>query len=221
MSSVTPTTVAVVGGPLVAGHGDGRGLGWVGRVTARTLPSLPDLRVFPLAVPHEDSSGLHARTIAEASLRFTSDGDNRLVLALGSGDLDSGRSVARARLDVANVLDEALARKVSAFVIGPPRSTTPTETAGSLNSTRASQMSQNDGASPMSIRSPRCWVIQCGSVRSHPRETIFRLRKATVSSRGWCCTVVGSHGWESRTPWAIPEHRRVVTLCPGTVVMKE
>lgn len=115
-----PTTVAVVGGPLVAGHGDGRGLGWVGRVTARTLPSLPDLRVYPLAVPDEDSAGLHARTIPEASLRFIPDGDNRLVLALGSGDLDTGRSVARARLDVANVLDEALARKVSAFVIGPP-----------------------------------------------------------------------------------------------------
>ncbi|MDN5634076.1 MAG: lysophospholipase, partial [Brevibacterium sp.] len=60
MSSATPTTVAVIGGPLVAGLGDGRGLGWVGRVTARTLPSLPDLRVFPLAVPQEDSSGLHA-----------------------------------------------------------------------------------------------------------------------------------------------------------------
>ncbi|RAE28954.1 lysophospholipase, partial [Burkholderia multivorans] len=47
MSSETSTTIAVVGGPLVAGHGDGRGLGWVGRVTARTLPSLPGMRVYP------------------------------------------------------------------------------------------------------------------------------------------------------------------------------
>ena len=29
MSSGVTTTIAVVGGPLVAGHGDGRGLGWV------------------------------------------------------------------------------------------------------------------------------------------------------------------------------------------------
>lgn len=120
MSSETSTTIAVVGGPLVAGHGDGRGLGWVGRVTARTLPSLPGLRVYPLAVGREDSAGLHSRAMSEAALRFSDDGDNRLVLALGSGDLDTGRSVARARLDVANVLDEALSRKVSAFVIGPP-----------------------------------------------------------------------------------------------------
>ena len=120
MSSDSTTTIAVVGGPLVAGHGDGRGLGWVGRVTARTLPSLPDLKVYPLAVPAEDSAALHARTIAEAGLRFTAGGDNRLVLALGSGDLDTGRSVARARLDVANILDEALARKVTTFVLGPP-----------------------------------------------------------------------------------------------------
>ncbi|MGO3179776.1 MAG: GDSL-type esterase/lipase family protein, partial [Brevibacterium linens] len=73
MSSDITTTIAVVGGPLVAGHGDGRGLGWVGRVTARTLPSVPELKVYPLAVPTEDSAGLHARTIAEASLRFTPD----------------------------------------------------------------------------------------------------------------------------------------------------
>ncbi|GAA1939253.1 GDSL-type esterase/lipase family protein [Brevibacterium antiquum] len=191
MSTVTPTTVAVIGGPLVAGHGDGRGLGWVGRVTARTLPSLPDLRVFPLAVPHEDSSGLHSRTIAEASLRFTSDGDNRLVLALGSGDLDSGRSVARARLDVANVLDEALARKVSAFVIGPPPEYSSERNRGiaELN-TSFSDVAKRRGIAYVDTFTPLLghpvWQREIASSRDHlPGQEGYGLLAWLVLHRGW------------------------------------
>lgn len=116
------TRIVVVGDELVAGHGDGRGLGWVGRVHVRTLPALPALHSYPLGIPDEGTSDLAARCMIEARRRFHPDADNRLVIALGHADLRSGLSLARSRLNLANVLDEALTAEVSTFVVGPPPS---------------------------------------------------------------------------------------------------
>ncbi|MFD1716805.1 GDSL-type esterase/lipase family protein [Georgenia deserti] len=111
--------VCVVGDELVAGLGDARGLGWVGRVMARTTTENPVL-VAPLAVPGESTSALSARWESETQRRFGAHSDNRLVIGLGSQDILDGVSVARSRLNLANVLDVAAASRISCFVVGPP-----------------------------------------------------------------------------------------------------
>lgn len=111
--------ICVLGDELVAGQGDARGLGWVGRVVARTqVDPLPF--VSALAVPGETTTALAARWESETERRFAPGAENRLVLALGSADLSAGISLARSRLNVANILDAANARHVPTFVVGPP-----------------------------------------------------------------------------------------------------
>ncbi len=115
--------IVVVGDELAAGVGDPRALGWVGRVVARTTEV--DVEHYVLAVPGETSTALSARWEAETEPRLTTDPDvdQRLVVALGRHDLTAGLSVARSRLNLANILDVAEARHLRTLVVGPPPGT--------------------------------------------------------------------------------------------------
>jgi hypothetical protein len=115
--------LAVVGDELAAGVGDPKGLGWVGRVVART-PTPDPLTALTLAVPGETTSGLGARWEDEVGRRLSADADNRLVVALGRSDITAGLSLARSRLNLANILDVADQRRIPAFVVGPPPGST-------------------------------------------------------------------------------------------------
>lgn len=119
MTDSKRTTIVVAGDELVAGHGDARCLGWTGRVAIRTHPAVAGVDFYTLAAPGQDSSAFAARVFAEARQRFRDDTTNRLVLAPGSHDVDAGVSTARSRLNLANVLDEALSAEVATFVLGP------------------------------------------------------------------------------------------------------
>lgn len=116
---VLPLRLAVIGDELTAGVGDPKGLGWVGRVIARTQTPVP-LTVLTLAVPGETSTALGARWEDEVDRRLSPDADNRLVVALGRADIDVGLSLARSRLNLANILDIADQRRIPTFVVGPP-----------------------------------------------------------------------------------------------------
>lgn len=109
-------TLCVVGDDLAAGIGDARGMGWVGRVIARTTQPP---RTYTLAVPQETTSQLGNRWAQECRLRFTGEAD-QLVIALSAHDLATGVSLARSRLNLANILDDAANAQISAFVVGPP-----------------------------------------------------------------------------------------------------
>ncbi len=109
-------TLCVIGDDLAAGIGDARGMGWVGRVVARTNQPPP---VYTLAVPGETTSELGMRWASECRLRFDGQ-DDRLVIALGAHDLTRAISLARSRLNLANVLDDAASARIQTFVVGPP-----------------------------------------------------------------------------------------------------
>ncbi len=113
--------VTVVGDSYVTGYGDPKALGWVGRVAARTPQDQVDLTVHQLGVRGDSTSGVLARWREETGRRMGPPGaDNRLVVAVGANDVGQGISLARTRLNLANVVDEAVADGLQPFVVGPP-----------------------------------------------------------------------------------------------------
>ena len=113
--------ICVIGDALVAGVGDPRAQGWVGRVAARTPQDEATISFFTLGVPDETTADLGTRWWEETNRRFgTTVADCRLVIGLGTADLDAGLSIPRSRLNLANVLDDAHSRRLPSFVVGPP-----------------------------------------------------------------------------------------------------
>ncbi|MCC3280916.1 MULTISPECIES: GDSL-type esterase/lipase family protein [Arthrobacter] len=112
--------LAAVGDELLAGHGDPRALGWLGRVLARTTPETAQLEAYSLAAPGEGTEALANRWLMEAGRRFDESCENRLVIGLSDRDLDLELSTARSRLNLANILDGAAQMSIKVLVVGPP-----------------------------------------------------------------------------------------------------
>lgn len=112
--------IASIGAETLAGVGDSRALGWLGRVLARTVTPEMEIESYVLASPGDTTEALSHRWETEALSRFSSDTDNRLVVALPEHDADLEGSSARARLNLANILDRAGQQGISVLVVGPP-----------------------------------------------------------------------------------------------------
>lgn len=112
--------LCIVGDSYVTGYGDPKALGWVGRVVARTPREGLDLTVHQLGIRGDSTAGVLARWREETGRRWVEGADNRLVLAVGANDIGQGISLARTRLNLANVVDEAVALGLQPFVVGPP-----------------------------------------------------------------------------------------------------
>lgn len=112
--------LVVVGDAFAAGVGDPKGLGWVGRVVARSQS--PDLFLTPynLGVRDDSSADVLDRWREESARRFSPGSEHRLVLQMGHGDVAQGLSTARSRLNLANILDDAAAFTIPTLVVGPP-----------------------------------------------------------------------------------------------------
>ncbi|MGV1010621.1 MAG: GDSL-type esterase/lipase family protein [Dermatophilaceae bacterium] len=107
-----------LGASLTAGYGDPKGLGWVGRVVARTQHPDLDLTAYNLGVRDQTSADVLARWRAECSPRWVGRQERRLVVSVGLADLTTGMTTARSRLNLANILDEAIASGIGCFVVG-------------------------------------------------------------------------------------------------------
>ena len=112
--------LCVVGDSYVTGYGDPKALGWVGRVAARTPLAQIDLTVHNLGIRGDSSAGVLARWREETGRRWHDGADNRLVVAVGANDVGQGISLARSRLNLANVVDEAITARLRPLVVGPP-----------------------------------------------------------------------------------------------------
>jgi acyl-CoA thioesterase-1 len=113
--------IAAVGDELLAGLGDPRALGWLGRVLARTPQDGMLLESYALPCPQEGTEGLAARR------RFGNHSENRLVIGLSGRDIEFGLSTARSRLNLANILDSASQNRLEVFVVGPPPTLDPAQ----------------------------------------------------------------------------------------------
>ena len=108
--------IVVLGDGLVSAAGDPKGMGWVGRVTAKTPSTTPRIDIFTLPAPDETTSMLAERWTDEVKRRFSADTENRLVIALSNADPAAGISISRSRLNIATIVDEAKRAKFMATI---------------------------------------------------------------------------------------------------------
>jgi acyl-CoA thioesterase I len=186
------TRICVIGDALVAGVGDPKALGWVGRVAARTPQDEISISIFTLGVPDETTADLGSRWWEETSRRFGSaETDRRLVIGLGHADIDSGLSIPRSRLNLANVLDDAHSRRLPSFVVGPP------PTAASERNSRIEELSDTfsdvcrrrdvpfvDTYTPLLTHEDWLTDLAAGD-GIHPRQAGYGLIAWLVLHGGW------------------------------------
>ncbi|MFC7376858.1 GDSL-type esterase/lipase family protein [Brachybacterium sp. GCM10030267] len=132
-TSTTPNSdcrirVIALGDELLAGIGDARALGWLGRAVASEQGAENRIDVFTSALPGETTAELADRWDEDVRRRMDltaqAEGrvDHRVVLAMGRADVEAGISLARSRLNLAKILDGLERLRIPAFVVGPPPS---------------------------------------------------------------------------------------------------
>ena len=112
--------IVFVGASLVAGVGDPKGQGWVSRVVGRTHSADLELTAYNLGVRGDTTADVLARWKSECAPRWQGRAEKRLVISVGTGDAMSGVTLARHRLNLANILDDAASAGIGTFVVSPP-----------------------------------------------------------------------------------------------------
>ena len=112
--------IVFVGASLVAGVGDPKGQGWVSRVVGRTHSADLEVTAYNLGVRGDTTADVLARWKSECAPRWAGRAEKRLVISVGGNDAASGVTLARHRLNLANILDDAASAGIDTFVVSPP-----------------------------------------------------------------------------------------------------
>lgn len=182
--------IVAVGDELLAGTGDPRALGWLGRVLARTPQDDVAVESYALACPMEGTEGLASRWLQEAGKRFDDGHENRLVIGLSGRDIEYGLSTARSRLNLANILDGATQLNIPVFVVGPPPSLDPAlnRKLAELNTAFADVTTRRkhhyvDTFSP--LQNHEQWRNDVAANAGRPGQAGYGLMAWLVLHRGW------------------------------------
>lgn len=192
VEGVRDVGMVFVGASMTAGYGDPKGLGWVGRVVARTQHPDLDLTAYNLGVRGNTSGDVVARWATESHPRWKGRTERRLVLSVGTADVISGMTMARSRLNLANVLDEATNAGIRAFVVG----LAPTLDRELNRRVEALAEAQADVCSRRSITYVDCfrplvnhdqWLADLAASpdRAHPGQAGYGLIAWLVLHNGW------------------------------------
>lgn len=181
-----------IGDGFVSGYGDPKGLGWVSRVMGRTSHPDLDVSTYNLGIRGECSADVLERWKTEGMLRWQERRERRLVVGVGQNDALVNLTTARSRLNLANVLDDATARGIAPFVVGPP----PTLDPGLNDRLEVIVEAQADVCARRSVPFVDCfyplvehdqWLSDLGASRDqrHPGQAGYGLLAWLVLHGGW------------------------------------
>jgi acyl-CoA thioesterase-1 len=125
MDGMGDIRICFFGDSYVAGVGDPEGLGWVGRLTAKSRKDRVPLTAYNLGVRRDTSQDVLDRLPDEAGRRLADGADNRLVVSFGANDTmeENGKRRVEAVRTIAalsDIVKWTRGRKLPLLVVGPP-----------------------------------------------------------------------------------------------------
>ncbi|MDR6864157.1 GDSL-type esterase/lipase family protein [Phycicoccus sp. 3266] len=181
-----------LGASMVAGVGDPKGQGWVTRVVGRTQHPDLALTAYNLGVRGDTTADLLGRWKSECAPRWAGRSEKRLVVSIGGNDAAAGVSLARHRLNLANILDDAASAGIGTFVVSPA----PTDDSEVNEKLDVLVEAQGDVCSRRGVPFVDCFSpllgheqwqsdLAASSVPHHPGQAGYGLIAWLVLHNGW------------------------------------
>jgi acyl-CoA thioesterase-1 len=196
--------ICVFGDSFVAGVGDPKALGWVGRVAARTPPSTGvALTMYPLGVRGQTTEDIVVRIPLETSPRFARGDEHGIVVSVGVADAFAEVPAARS----AATLEFGLqATQTHRLVVGPPPAG-PDEVRSRIAELDNAYISLCQRLAVPYISTyralvgRRAWLEQELADGIHPGQSGYGMLASAVLTGGW-------YEWLGVQPPAAPTKRR-------------